>query len=77
MEQDIVLQPESFVKLVQQGGSICVEINAYSGLPNMQPQVAATPIVPSITPIAIPIVIGAGAGAALLLGDDGDGSSSN
>ncbi|HSO46671.1 MAG TPA: hypothetical protein VLQ68_01950 [Rhizobiaceae bacterium] len=90
MGQDIVLQPESLVKLVQQGSSICVEINAYMGSPNLQPDLAIVetpqiplevvqPVVapPSIPPVTIPLVIGAGVGAAVLLGDDGDGSSSN
>lgn len=93
MEQDIVLQPESFVKLVQQAGGICVQIDAYMGSANMQsqpaiveatgyplegvaPQAVVSPL-PAFPPIAIPLVIGAGVGAAVLLGDDGDGSSSN
>ena len=38
MGQDIVLQPESLVKLIPQGGGICVQINAYISSPNLQPE---------------------------------------
>ncbi len=92
MQQDIVLQPESLVRLVPQAGGVCVEISAYMGSPDLPTEpavfeapeiplevvqpVAATPP-PAISPIVIPLVVGAGVGAAFLLGDDGEGSSSN
>jgi hypothetical protein len=66
------------VEITQQNGSLCVEIAEY--IPVETPateigaEVTAPPAMPAIT---IPLVIAGGVAAAYMLGDDGDGGSSD
>jgi hypothetical protein len=79
MGQTIEIGELKRVQILQQDGSVCVEIAEY--IPTETPaaeavgaEVTTAPAMPAIT---IPLVIAGGVGAAYMLGDDGEGSSSD